>query len=95
MSCKICQDGIDLKLVDGQSSAHSIWMRFVNCTWNEGEQNLQVYQYCGKIYYRTLKTIELHTELLVGYGDYNAIQHSFSISQGNCIKHGRGILLRT
>ena len=47
--------------MDGQTYAHFIWTRLVNCTWNEGEQNLQAYRNCGKIYYETLKTIA-HTQ---------------------------------
>ena len=69
--------------MNGQSSVHSNWMKFVNYARNEEEQNLQAYQYIGKIYYRTLKTIAPHTELLVAYGDHQANQLGFSISEGN------------
>ena len=64
--------------MDDQSSARSNWIRFVNCAQNEEEHNLQAYKYCGNIYYRTLKTIEPHTQLLVGYGDHHANQLGIS-----------------
>ena len=83
MTSKICQDGIEPKTVDGQSCATSNWMRFVDCARNEEEYNLQAYQYCGNIYYRTLKTIAPHTEFLDGNGHRYANQIGLSISDGN------------
>lgn len=44
-------------------------MRFVNCARNENEQNLVSFQHGGDIYYRTCKTIETGTELLVWFDD--------------------------
>jgi SCY1-like protein 2 len=44
-------------------------MRYVNCARNEEEQNLMAFQYKGEMYYRTLKHIPAHVELLVWYGD--------------------------
>lgn len=44
------------------------WMGFVNCARNEQEQNLDVFQYGGNIYYRAVKDIPPDQELLVWYG---------------------------
>uniref|UniRef100_A0A8D0BER4 Uncharacterized protein n=1 Tax=Salvator merianae TaxID=96440 RepID=A0A8D0BER4_SALMN len=54
---------------DGQDETKSNWMRYVNCARNEDEQNLVAFQYHGEIYYRVCKTILLHSELLVWYGE--------------------------
>ena len=79
---KIRRNDIVHHFVDGQNPAHSNWMRFVNCARNEEEQNLQAYQYRWNIYYRTLKTIAPHTELLVWYGDQYAKELGISIQEG-------------
>ncbi|KAJ6623376.1 hypothetical protein lerEdw1_014845, partial [Lerista edwardsae] len=55
--------------IDGKDETYSNWMRYVNCARNEEEQNLVAFQYHGKIYYRACKTILLHSELLVWYGE--------------------------
>ena len=44
-------------------------MRFVNCARYDGEQNLDAFQFGGEIYYRTIRRIHPHEELLVWYGD--------------------------
>ena len=43
-------------------------MGFVNCARNEQEQNLEIFQYNGHIYYRAAKDIPPDQELLVWYG---------------------------
>ena len=55
--------------IDGQDTAHSNWMRFVNCARDEAEQNVAAYQHRGNIYYRTIKDIDPDSELLVLYGE--------------------------
>ena len=44
-------------------------MRFVNCARESKEQNLEVVQFRGEIYYKTCSHVESGTELLVWYGD--------------------------
>ena len=55
--------------LDGQDEIHSNWMRFVNCSRCEDEQNLVAYQFRGEIYYRTYKPVTPGKELLVWYGE--------------------------
>ena len=54
--------------VNGADVQESNWMRFVNCSRVEDEQNLVAYQYRGEIFYRAYKDIQPGTELLVWYG---------------------------
>jgi len=63
------KDGKFSHFLDGQDENHSNWMRFVNCSRCEDEQNLVAYQYRGEIYYRTYKPVTPGKELLVWYGE--------------------------
>ena len=54
--------------VNGADVRHSNWMRYVNCSRVEEEQNLVAYQYRGEIFYRAYKDIQPGSELLVWYG---------------------------
>jgi hypothetical protein len=54
--------------VNGADVQESNWMRFVNCSRVEEEQNLVAYQYRGEIFYRAYKDIQAGAELLVWYG---------------------------
>ena len=58
--------------IDGSSPEHSNWLRYVNCARCEEEQNLEAYQCCGQIFYRSMKKIYPGSELLVWYGDQRA-----------------------
>lgn len=58
-----------LYCVDAKDCGVANWMRYVNCARHEEEQNLMAYQYKGEIYYRTVRHIPAHVELLVWYGD--------------------------
>ena len=70
---QIVKDGKLLYYVNGEDLQHGNWMRFVNCSRVEEEQNLIAYQYRGEIYYRAYKDIQAGAELLVWYGeDYAA-----------------------
>lgn len=62
------KDGKFSHFLDGQDEIHSNWMRFVNCSRCEDEQNLVAYQFRGEIYYRTYKPVTPEKELLVWYG---------------------------
>lgn len=63
------KDGKFSHFLDGQDESRSNWMRFVNCSRCEDEQNLVAFQFKGKIYYRTYKPIHPGKELLVWYGE--------------------------
>ena len=62
----------DLKVqfyVNGKNEEFANWMRYVNCSRAEEEQNMIAYQFHGKIFYRIYKDVESGTELLVWYGE--------------------------
>ena len=43
--------------------------RYVNCAWDNEEQNLVALQYHGQIFYQTCQVVRLGCELLVWYRD--------------------------
>ena len=55
--------------MDGSDEEYSSWMRFICCARHKGEQNLFAFQYLGKVYYRSFKTIQPGQEMLVWYDD--------------------------
>ena len=55
--------------IDGKDESNSNWLRYINCSRCENEQNLVAFQYRGEIYYRTYKEVKPGDELLVWYGD--------------------------
>ncbi|CAI9150037.1 unnamed protein product, partial [Rangifer tarandus platyrhynchus] len=55
--------------VDGKDTSWANWMRYVNCAWDDEEQNLVAFQYHGQIFYRTCQVVRPGCELLVWYGD--------------------------
>ncbi|GAA6082572.1 histone-lysine N-methyltransferase PRDM9-like [Tachysurus ichikawai] len=57
------------KYIDGQRETHSNWMRYVNCSRNEEEQNLVAFQYRGGILYRCCQPIKPGQELMMWYKD--------------------------
>lgn len=66
---QIVKDGKFSHFLDGRDKNHSNWMRFVNCSRYEDEQNLVAFQYRGEMYYRTYKAVSPGQELLVWYGE--------------------------
>ena len=58
--------------INGKDEEHANWMRFVNCSRVEQEQNMIALQFHGKIWYRTYKDVEAGVELLVWYGEQYA-----------------------
>ena len=44
-------------------------MRFIRSALHKGEQNMFAFQYLGKVFYRTFKTIQPGEEMLVWYDD--------------------------
>ena len=69
---QIVKDGKVSFYVNGADVQESNWMRFVNCSRVEDEQNLVAYQYRGEIFYRAYKDIQPGVELLVWYGEQYA-----------------------
>ena len=55
--------------IDGKDDEQSNWLKFVNCSRTESEQNLISLQYHGEIFYRVYKPIKVGHELLVWYGE--------------------------
>ncbi|KAJ8342080.1 hypothetical protein SKAU_G00320080 [Synaphobranchus kaupii] len=54
--------------VDASDESKANWMRYVACASSEGEQNLTVFQYHGRIYYRISKAVPPGAELRVWIG---------------------------
>ena len=80
---QIVKDGTFSHFLDGRDESHSNWMRFVNCSRCEDEQNLVAFQFRGEIYYRTYKTIQPGIELLVWYGESYAKDLGISVISNN------------
>ncbi|XP_060789448.1 histone-lysine N-methyltransferase PRDM9-like [Neoarius graeffei] len=59
MQCEEC--------IDAKREMHVNWMRYVNCTRNNEEQNLVAFKYRGGILYRCCRPINPGQELLVWY----------------------------
>ena len=70
--------------MDGRDESKGNWMRFVNCSRSEDEQNLVSFQFRGKIYYRTYKPISPGKELLVWYGESYARDLGLSTDNSHC-----------
>lgn len=66
---EIVRSGKLSHFVNGHDESQSNWMRFVNCSRCEDEQNMVAFQFRGEIYYRTYKSINPGEELLVWYGE--------------------------
>ena len=54
--------------INGKDENYGNWMRYINCSRIEEEQNLVAFQYHGEIYYRVYKNINPGAECLVWYG---------------------------
>ena len=67
--------------VDGKDPLYGSWMRYINCSRYEKEQNLIAFQYYGEIYYRTYKEVKPGEELLVWYGDEYASELGIDITE--------------
>merc|ERR1711959_403626 len=58
--------------VDAYFKKHSNWCRYVNGAKTEEQLktvNMEVYQYGGKLWYRTNKDVKQGQELIIGYGE--------------------------
>ena len=54
--------------IDGKDPKVSNWLRFLNDS-RDNRQNVEPYQYAGKLYYRTIKNVKPGQELFISYGD--------------------------
>ena len=54
--------------IDGQNESKSNWLRFLNDS-RDYRNNIKPYQYCEKIFYKTMRDIYPGQELFVSYGD--------------------------
>ncbi|KAI1709141.1 histone-lysine N-methyltransferase PRDM9 [Ditylenchus destructor] len=61
--------GSETVYVDGRDARYANWMRFINSSRFEAEQNLIAFQYGGSVYYRVFRPIDREKELLVWYGE--------------------------
>lgn len=66
---QVKQRGKPHHCLDAEDPSQSNWLRFVNCCRHEREMNLEAYQFRGSVWYRTIKEIPAHQELLLWYGD--------------------------
>ena len=55
--------------INGRDERTANWMRYVNCSRAEEEQNMITYQFQGKIFYRVYKEVNVGAEFLVWYGE--------------------------
>ncbi|XP_060789452.1 histone-lysine N-methyltransferase PRDM9-like isoform X3 [Neoarius graeffei] len=63
----ICRNMQCEEYIDAKREMHVNWMRYVNCTRNDEEQNLVAFQYQGGILYRCCRPINPGQELLVWF----------------------------
>ncbi|XP_076809237.1 histone-lysine N-methyltransferase PRDM9-like isoform X1 [Clavelina lepadiformis] len=63
----IYKNGLLSHYIDGDDVKTSSWLRYVNCTRDEEEQNVKAYQYQGKIYFRAIKNISSKSEIAFWY----------------------------
>ena len=63
------KEGRTIYYINGKDEHYGNWMRYINCSRVEEEQNLVALQYHGEIYYKVYKQIDVGSELLVWYGE--------------------------
>lgn len=63
------KDGKIAYYINGKNEEYGNWMRYINCSRAEEEQNLLAFQYHSEIYYRVYKDINPGDECLVWYGE--------------------------
>ena len=63
------KEGKIIYYINGKDERYGNWMRYINCSRVEDEQNLIALQYHGEIYYKVYKEIDVGCELLVWYGE--------------------------
>ncbi|XP_062339971.1 PR domain zinc finger protein 12-like [Osmerus eperlanus] len=63
------EDGSVRYFIDASQEDQRSWMTYIKCARNEQEQNLEVMQLGGSIFYKAVETIPPDQELLVWYGN--------------------------
>ena len=53
-------------LIDATEPINANWMRFIRHARTEEEQNVDVFEFIGQVYYHTSKTLHPGMELFVG-----------------------------
>ena len=56
--------------IDGGPVKKNNWLRFLNDSRSVSKNNVQEYQYAGRVFYKAIKNIKPGSELFVDYGDY-------------------------
>ena len=79
---QIVQDGRVSFYLNGRNEAYGNWMRYINCSRIEQEQNMIALQYHGSIYYRVYKDVAPGKELLVWYGAEYAVELGIALGGG-------------
>ncbi len=65
---QILKNGRVAFYLNGKDETYGNWMRYINCSRIEEEQNMIALQFHGSIYYRVYKDVAPGKELLVWYG---------------------------
>ena len=87
-SFQILSEGRVAYYLNGKNEAYGNWMRYINCSRIEEEQNMIALQYHGAIYYRVYKDVAPGKELLVWYGEEYAIELGIALEGGNEASNG-------
>ena len=85
------KDGKIVYCIDGKDERYGNWMRYVNCSRSENEENLVSFQYHGEIY-RVYKDILPGSELLVWYGDEYAKDLRITKYEGISVELNPGMI---
>lgn len=54
--------------LDTSDEANSNYLRYINCAVNQSQQNMEVFQYRGQLFFRVCRDIKPNEELLTYYG---------------------------
>ncbi|XP_028845397.1 histone-lysine N-methyltransferase PRDM9 [Denticeps clupeoides] len=65
----ICRRRAESGYLDVNRDTHSNWMKYVQCSQNEREQNVVAFQHRGRILFRCCRPVLQGQELLVWYGE--------------------------
>ncbi|KAF5890773.1 histone-lysine N-methyltransferase PRDM9-like, partial [Clarias magur] len=65
----ICRSRQCDEYIDAKREMYANWMRYINCSRNDDEQNLVAFQYRGGILFRCCRPIDPGQELLVWFED--------------------------
>ena len=66
---KVKRSGRKYFYIDAHDESTSNWLRWINCSRHAREENVQVLECRGRMYYMTTRDVRPGEELLVYYGD--------------------------